>query len=136
MKNKTTTTIAALSIFLLASGIAHAQTDTLKIPSVQEKSLAIASRMERNLSLTGSQTRQVIQLALQRFEDLGTENINDATRFETVNKRALPKLAAILTKEQYAKYIELQAEVKKQKEEFLNKNPGYVFSDEDRELAF
>ncbi len=104
--------------------MAFGQTDTLKLVSVQEKSLAIAIRMERELALTSNQTKQVLQLTQERFDNLKMERPDDATRFETVIQKALPKLAAILTKEQYVKYVELRAETKKQKDEFLKKNPG------------
>lgn len=125
-----------LLVLLAAPCLVIAQRDTLQNPSAQHKAKAIAARMAEDLQLTPAQTTATEQLALERFQNLKLENPTDETRFERVNEKALPKLATILTKAQYEKYMALRADAKKQKDDFLQKTPNYRFSDTDKEMDF
>lgn len=126
--------LAIAMIFI--SFVGNAQPDTLKLASIKEKSMAISNRMERDLSLSATQTQQIMQLAQERFDNLKLENPDDLSRFEKVNQKALAKLSTILTKDQYDIYMALRAETKKQKEESLKANPNFKFSNQDIELDF
>lgn len=115
----------------------HAQrADTLQTKSYKVKAETVVSRLERELSLNQKQTLQIRKVVEERFSELQKVASTDASRWESANAPARQKLASILTKEQYSLYVQLRQETQKQKEEFLKKNPGYTFSDEDRELDF
>ena len=136
MKNNAKISELLIIVMLALNGIANAQSDSLELATVKEKSLAMASRMERELALSPAQTQQIVQLAQERFDNLKLESPNDPARFENVNKKAWTKLATILSKEQYTKYLELRTDSRKQKDEFLKRDSNYRFSDEDLELDF
>ncbi len=110
--------------------------DTLHTKSYQVKSEAVVSCLERELSLNQKQLVQIQKLGDERFSTLQKTSTTDASRWESVNVPARQKLATILTKEQYDRYLHMRQETQKQKDESLKKNLGYAFSDEDRELDF
>jgi hypothetical protein len=112
-----------------------AQTDTLNI-AISQKAKVIAERLQRELSLTADQTKQVLKISLERFDNLKLENQTDLARFDRVNKKAQSKLASILTKEQYQQYLNSRAETKKQKDDYLKTNPNTKPLDADLELDF
>ena len=120
-----------ISFSLLAQGA-----DTLRTKSYKLKSEAVVTRLERELTLTEKQAGQVQKLLEERFSALQKTSVTDRGRWESVNMPARQKLATILTTDQYKRYLELRQETQNQKQEFLKKNPGYTFSDEDKELDF
>lgn len=104
---------------------AHSQTaDTLKIATIQDKSETIALRMERELVLTSTQLTGLMNVLIERFQNLGRFGI-DAVSLETVNRKATQMLATILTDEQYALYQELRETKKQDKEKYLKEHPCF-----------
>lgn len=135
-QNRITIFLLLVIAMLTFNTAANAQPDTLKLASNKQKSLAMASRMARELSLTPTQAQQIVMLAQERFDNLKLESPNDPARFEKVNMKAWTKLSTILSKDQYTKYLELRDDSRKQKEQFFKGDTNYRFSDEDLELDF
>ena len=53
-----------------------------------------------------------------------------------MNDQTQKKLATVLTKEQMSLYQQLRSETKKQKDEYVRKNPNNIFSDQEKEMDF
>lgn len=127
-----------LIIGLLIAGFhsLYSQSDSLSRSVYEAKVEAVTSRLERELGLTGEQTQQVRTLMKERFSSLSTVAASDANIRQSVDARTREKLSAVLTKEQFAKYLHLRRERQTRKAEFLKQNPDYSFSDQDKELDF
>jgi hypothetical protein len=119
-------------VFLFLFGTATAQKpDTLKA-SLPEKAAAILDKLDRELGLTVQQKQKVLQVITTRLEAIN----NSFAQLELANQQGRKDLAAILTKDQYSLYIKLREETRLQKEEYLKNNPGFTFSNEDKEFDF
>src|SRR5687768_16948156 len=89
--------LSVIIIFQFIVAAAHSQgRDTVKRATNQEKSEAIASRMEPELFLSTAQSRQLIPLLLERFQSLERSGTSEAS-LKTVNEKTVQKLRAILT---------------------------------------
>ena len=130
MKANKTYPFILIAVMLLSLG-ALSQPDTLRIATRSQQAVAMADRMERELKLTPDQKGQVLNLMVGRFE-----NIKSGYALDVVNNKAYDKLSTILTNEQRTLYLKLKADTKRQKDEFLSKNPNYTFPNEDKELDF
>ena len=135
MNSKSKRTILVLS-FILFNVITTQAQDSLQVATSAQKADVIASRMERELSLTKAQAQQVNTIALERFELLKQSNTNRTTPLTTANDQAQKKLTTVFTKEQMTLYLQLRSDTKKQKDEFLSKNPNYKFTDQEKEMDF
>jgi len=123
-------------IFLILSFNSLLAQDSLQVATPQQKTEVVASRMERELSLTKEQTQKVAAIVLERFEALQKSANNKTKQLSAANDVAVKKLNTVLTTQQLTLYNQLRSESKKQKDEFLKKNPTYKFSNEDKELDF
>jgi hypothetical protein len=110
--------------------------DTLQVATPRQKAEVVTLRMERELSLTENQTQRVSVIVLERFETLQKGTSNKTKQLTAANDNAVKKLAGVLTTQQLTLYNQIKGENKKQKDDFLKKNPNYKFSNEDIELDF
>lgn len=108
-----------------------AQPDTLQNALRSQKIEVMTARMEMELGLSATQKEQVQKLLLARFE-----NIQNGYALDLANSKAYEKLTTILTTDQQALYFKLRADTKRQKSDFLLKNPTYNVSNEDKEMDF
>ena len=120
---------------LLASITIQAQ-DSLQVATTQVKTEVVAARMERELSLSKDQTQRVSIILQERFESLKQSTTNKTKQLATANDIATKKLTEVLTAPQFTEYNQIRSDTKKQKEEFLKKNPGYKFTDQEKEMDF
>ena len=128
---------AVMLIFCFITNALIAQSpDTLKAATVQEKSEALTFRMERELGLTKEQSTKVNQVLIERFQDLQRPGSSLSISLETADRKALQKLTAILSNDQYALYQELRSKKKQEKDKYLKDHPGFSFSREDLEMDF
>ncbi len=123
-------------IFLILSFNSLLAQDSLQVATPQRKTEVVTSRMERELSLTKEQTQKVAAIVLERFEALQKSTNNKTKQLSAANDVAVKKLNTVLTTQQLTLYNQVRSESKKQKDEFLKKNPTYKFSNEDKELDF
>lgn len=125
-----------MAILCFITAIASAQSaDTLKVATIREKSEAIISRMERELSLTKGQSSQLMTVLTARFQRLERSGLDDAS-LATANQETVQKLAGILSVKQYALYQELRAKKRQEQDKYLKEHPGFAFSKEDLEMDF
>jgi hypothetical protein len=110
--------------------------DSLNTASIQQQSEAMAFKMQRELSLSTKQTQQIIPILKTRLENVNSMKSDKSQSLAKINEQSKTLLAKILTKEQFAQYKTLQLETKKQKDDFVKKNPDYSFSDEDKAFDF
>ena len=124
-------------IVCFITNVLNAQSaDTLKTATIQEKSETMTLRMEKELGLSKEQSIKVNQVLIERFQELERLSSSLSLSLETADRKALQKLTAILSKDQYALYQELKARRKQGKEKYLKDHPGFTFSKEDIEMHF
>lgn len=129
--------LMVVSILLLSHVAVLAQRlDSIQVASDSEKAEVVASRLQRELMLTNKQTKQVRKIAAARFKDIRKAKNSKTLQQEQIDKACCKKLEAVLTKEQYIRYQKLCQETRHVKEEHARRNPGYIVSDEDKELDF
>ena len=121
------TNISVIVMMGLCLGAA-AQPDTLRVATLTHKAEAMTAGMERELNLTKDQKASVMKAMVNRLE-----SIKNGNPLDLANSRARENLAAILTKEQYALYLNLREDTKKQKDEYI-KNGGINGNEIDKEL--
>ncbi len=107
--------------FLIFSLEATFAQDTLQVASSFQKAEVIATRMERELSLSKNQTEKVKALAFERFEILKVKKSNFPAQLAQANNEVQRKLATILTSQQWELYQDLKNDIQKQKDEFVRK---------------
>jgi len=124
-----------LSFSLLTICTVLAQ-DSLQVTTTLQKTDVVVSRMERELTLSKAQTQRVSIILRERFETLSKSTADKTKQLATANDIATKKLSEVLTPQQLALYNQIRSGTKKQKDEFLKKNSGYKFTDQEKEMDF
>ena len=110
--------------------------DSLEVSS-NAKSAAVVLRLGREVGLDKKQEVQVYDIMQERWSGLAKLKTTQVsiTR-ESIDDQTVADLKKVLTESQFSKFLELRLERRKHKKEFMSKNPGYRFSEVDKDLDF
>lgn len=129
--------LAVMIPLCLITSLVHAQSrDTLESATIPEKAQIVSLRMERELGLSKAQSMKVNQVLIERFQNLKRSGSSSSLSLETADRKALQRLATILSDDQYALYQELRTKKKQDKQKYMRDHPGFEFSKEDLEMDF
>lgn len=112
--------------------------DTALVASTEQKALAVASRLQRDLGLSEAQTKKITTICSARIRSLQQNKSAkmSSNTLKAVNDDSQRQLASVLTKEQLDRYKSLRADSQRQKEEYYTKHARPAQTQEDIELDF
>ena len=111
--------------------------DSLQSTSDREKIQFLVSNYSSVLRLSHAQKNAFTKLVEARSTEINKADVKRThIDYETINTKYREKLRAILDDEQYQAYTHLVQKKQKDKAQYKRENPGYRFSQEDKELDF